>query len=206
MVIVGAQAVVESGGCINTVGTLQLAIVAQSANTPFYVAAESYKLSRVGALTARARALTSTRTAVSPLAEGRPPDGPRQAGLGLHPTPVHHPALHGHRRAHARCRERGATQALPVTRKGRGVLETMSLAQAECTRGRAQAVRPRRCGVGPAPHSPPGLECTPAPPRSSSTCAPSCAPRSAPRCSLCPRSDRVPQRVDRAQTHPQCTR
>lgn len=44
MVLVGAEGVVESGGIINKMGTYTLAIAANSHNTPFYVAAESYKV------------------------------------------------------------------------------------------------------------------------------------------------------------------
>jgi len=47
MVIVGAEAVVESGGVINKIGTYQISIVAFAFNIPFYVAAESYKFSRI---------------------------------------------------------------------------------------------------------------------------------------------------------------
>lgn len=44
MVLVGADAVVESGGIINMMGTYQIALVAHSMNKPVYVAAESYKV------------------------------------------------------------------------------------------------------------------------------------------------------------------
>jgi translation initiation factor eIF-2B subunit alpha len=43
MVLVGAEGVVESGGVINKLGTYQAALAAHAHNTPFYVAAESYK-------------------------------------------------------------------------------------------------------------------------------------------------------------------
>jgi translation initiation factor eIF-2B subunit alpha len=46
LVLVGAEAVVESGGIINLVGTYQIALCARALKTPFYVAAESYKFSR----------------------------------------------------------------------------------------------------------------------------------------------------------------
>lgn len=39
-VIVGSEAVVESGGLINSVGSNQMAIIAKSANKPFYALAE----------------------------------------------------------------------------------------------------------------------------------------------------------------------
>lgn len=44
MVLFGADGVVESGGIINTIGTFQTALVAQSKNKPVYVAAESFKV------------------------------------------------------------------------------------------------------------------------------------------------------------------
>ncbi|XVE51787.1 hypothetical protein DITRI_Ditri02bG0069400 [Diplodiscus trichospermus] len=47
MVFVGADAVVESGGIINMMGTYQIALVAHSMNKPVYVAAESYKFARL---------------------------------------------------------------------------------------------------------------------------------------------------------------
>lgn len=47
MVLVGAEAVVESGGIVNKLGTYQIAVVARSRNVPFYVAAESYKFARL---------------------------------------------------------------------------------------------------------------------------------------------------------------
>ncbi|ORX95753.1 alpha subunit of the translation initiation factor eif2b [Basidiobolus meristosporus CBS 931.73] len=46
-VIVGAEGVVENGGVINQIGTYQLAIVAKTANKPFYVVAESFKFVRL---------------------------------------------------------------------------------------------------------------------------------------------------------------
>jgi translation initiation factor eIF-2B subunit alpha len=39
-VLVGSEAVVESGGLINAVGSHQIAIVAKAANKPFYALAE----------------------------------------------------------------------------------------------------------------------------------------------------------------------
>ncbi|KAF4368870.1 hypothetical protein F8388_021482 [Cannabis sativa] len=47
MVLVGADAVVESGGIINMMGTYQIALVAHSMNKPVYAAAESYKFARL---------------------------------------------------------------------------------------------------------------------------------------------------------------
>ncbi|KAJ8487137.1 hypothetical protein ONZ51_g4352 [Trametes cubensis] len=46
-VLVGSEAVVESGGLINYVGSNQMAIVAKAANKPFYALAESYKFHRL---------------------------------------------------------------------------------------------------------------------------------------------------------------
>lgn len=47
LVLVGAEAVVESGGIVNKIGTYTLAVVAKALNKPFYVAAESYKFARL---------------------------------------------------------------------------------------------------------------------------------------------------------------
>ncbi|KAK8812454.1 hypothetical protein WA158_007688 [Blastocystis sp. Blastoise] len=47
MVLLGAVAVVESGGIINKLGSLQIAILANVFKKPVYVAAESYKFSRI---------------------------------------------------------------------------------------------------------------------------------------------------------------
>ena len=46
MVLLGAEAVVESGGIINKIGTFQLAVTAKAMNKPVYVAAESFKFLR----------------------------------------------------------------------------------------------------------------------------------------------------------------
>ena len=43
LVLMGAEAVVESGGIINKIGTFNIAIAAHEMNKPFYVAAESFK-------------------------------------------------------------------------------------------------------------------------------------------------------------------
>ncbi|EGN92467.1 hypothetical protein SERLA73DRAFT_191121 [Serpula lacrymans var. lacrymans S7.3] len=47
LVLVGSEAVVESGGLINAVGSNQIAIIAKAANKPFYALAESYKFHRL---------------------------------------------------------------------------------------------------------------------------------------------------------------
>ncbi|KAJ3802896.1 hypothetical protein GGU11DRAFT_445422 [Lentinula aff. detonsa] len=46
-VLMGSEAVVESGGLVNAVGSNQIAIIAQAANKPFYALAESYKFHRM---------------------------------------------------------------------------------------------------------------------------------------------------------------
>ncbi|KAH9981317.1 hypothetical protein BGW80DRAFT_1269630 [Lactifluus volemus] len=46
-VLVGSEAVVESGGLINAVGSSQIAIIAKAQNKPFYALAESYKFHRL---------------------------------------------------------------------------------------------------------------------------------------------------------------
>jgi Initiation factor 2 subunit family len=40
LVLVGSEAVVESGGLINAVGSYQIALIAKAANVPFYALAE----------------------------------------------------------------------------------------------------------------------------------------------------------------------
>mmetsp|Transcript_10859 Transcript_10859/g.11939 ORF Transcript_10859/g.11939 Transcript_10859/m.11939 type:complete len:300 (-) Transcript_10859:23-922(-) len=47
VVLVGAESVVESGGIINIMGTYQVAIVAKAFRKPMYVAAESFKFTRL---------------------------------------------------------------------------------------------------------------------------------------------------------------
>lgn len=42
LVLVGSEAVVESGGLINAVGSYQMAIVARAANKPVYALAERH--------------------------------------------------------------------------------------------------------------------------------------------------------------------
>jgi len=46
LILVGAEAVVESGGIINKIGTCQLTVMAKAMNKPVYVAAESFKFLR----------------------------------------------------------------------------------------------------------------------------------------------------------------
>lgn len=40
LVLVGSEAVVESGGLVNAVGSNQIAIIAKAMNKPFYALAE----------------------------------------------------------------------------------------------------------------------------------------------------------------------
>lgn len=47
MVLVGAEAVVESGGIINKLGTYTVSLAAKMHSVPVYVAAESYKFARL---------------------------------------------------------------------------------------------------------------------------------------------------------------
>ncbi|PVF98914.1 nagb/rpia/CoA transferase-like protein [Serendipita vermifera] len=47
MVLVGCEAVVESGGIVNAIGSCQMAIIAHAFNKPVYVLAESYKWTRL---------------------------------------------------------------------------------------------------------------------------------------------------------------
>ncbi|GFZ42780.1 hypothetical protein JCM24511_00498 [Saitozyma sp. JCM 24511] len=46
MVLVGSEAVVESGGLVSSVGTYQVALIAKAMQKPFYALAESYKFLR----------------------------------------------------------------------------------------------------------------------------------------------------------------
>lgn len=47
IVLVGAEAIVENGGCVNKMGTYALAACAKAHGKPFYVASESYKFARL---------------------------------------------------------------------------------------------------------------------------------------------------------------
>ncbi|KAL7468473.1 hypothetical protein ACHAXS_008701 [Conticribra weissflogii] len=47
MVLVGAEGVVENGGVVNKMGTFALGVLAKELGVPFYVAAESYKFTRL---------------------------------------------------------------------------------------------------------------------------------------------------------------
>jgi len=47
LVIVGAEGVVENGGTVNKVGTFALGVMAKELGVPLYVAAESYKFTRL---------------------------------------------------------------------------------------------------------------------------------------------------------------
>jgi len=47
LVLSGAEAICENGGIINKLGSFQISIVAQAFKRPFYVAAESFKFTRM---------------------------------------------------------------------------------------------------------------------------------------------------------------
>ncbi|KAI3475958.1 hypothetical protein L1887_62516 [Cichorium endivia] len=47
LVLTGAEGVVESGGCLNAVGTYGMAIIAKACNKPFFALAESFKFLRM---------------------------------------------------------------------------------------------------------------------------------------------------------------
>lgn len=53
LVLVGAEGVMENGGIVNKLGTLQAAMIAKALNKPFYVAVESYKFARAYPLAQR---------------------------------------------------------------------------------------------------------------------------------------------------------
>ncbi len=50
-VLLGAESITENGGCINQIGTLNIAVIAKSYHKPVYVCTESYKFSRIYPLT-----------------------------------------------------------------------------------------------------------------------------------------------------------
>lgn len=52
-VMVGAEAVVESGGIVNRVGSFTMALCAREMKKPFYVLAESFKFTRLYPLNQR---------------------------------------------------------------------------------------------------------------------------------------------------------
>ena len=51
MALVGAEGVVETGGCISRMGTYQVGVLAKAAGKPLYVVAESHKFVRMFPLT-----------------------------------------------------------------------------------------------------------------------------------------------------------
>lgn len=53
IVLVGAEAVVESGGLVSSIGTSQIALLAKAMGKPFYALAESYKFLRYYPLSQR---------------------------------------------------------------------------------------------------------------------------------------------------------
>lgn len=53
IVIVGASGITENGGVISKLGTYQIALCAKALGKPFYVAAESFKFSRLYPLNQR---------------------------------------------------------------------------------------------------------------------------------------------------------
>ena len=83
LVIVGAEGVLEDGGIVNKVGTLQIAVLAKAMGKPFYVATESYKFARIYLLDQEG--LQSMVGSGPPLPIPPPPDGtssPRRARRG----------------------------------------------------------------------------------------------------------------------------
>lgn len=53
IVLCGAEGVVESGGIINRIGTLTMAICAREMKKPFYILTESFKFTRLYPLNQR---------------------------------------------------------------------------------------------------------------------------------------------------------
>ncbi|WZN59198.1 subunit alpha of eukaryotic translation initiation factor eIF-2B [Chloropicon roscoffensis] len=80
MVLTGAEAVVESGGIINKVGTYQMTLLAGVKGKPVYVAAESYKFARLYPLHQRDLSMATEKVEIGsselvvPLNDYTPPD------------------------------------------------------------------------------------------------------------------------------------
>ena len=47
LVLMGAEVVVETGGVVNKLGSLQVGVLAKTFNVPVYIAVESYKFARI---------------------------------------------------------------------------------------------------------------------------------------------------------------
>lgn len=67
MVLVGAEAVAESGGVVNKLGTYTVALAAKAHGKPVYVAAESYKFARLFPLSQRDLPVERKQFAYGPL-------------------------------------------------------------------------------------------------------------------------------------------
>lgn len=67
MVLVGAEAVAESGGIVNKLGTYTVALSAKAHGVPVYVAAESYKFARLFPLSQRDLPMERKQFPVGPL-------------------------------------------------------------------------------------------------------------------------------------------
>jgi len=70
MILLGAEAVVESGGIINKIGSFQLAVMAKAMNKPVYAAAESYKFLREYPL--KQKEIKNCNTYLKPEEKGHP--------------------------------------------------------------------------------------------------------------------------------------
>ena len=62
LVMVGAEAIVESGGIYNTTGTYLISVMAKAANKPFYIVGESFKFLREYPLSQKDANLTGLTT------------------------------------------------------------------------------------------------------------------------------------------------
>lgn len=111
IVLVGSEAVVESGGLINAVGSNQMAIIAKAANKPFYAMAERYAIT-VGLLRqpSRSRLLSARLAATSFIASFHSHSTTcRRTRLRSFPSPERrraHPYYHQASRALPYCRRR----------------------------------------------------------------------------------------------------
>lgn len=91
MVLVGAEGIVENGGLINQIGTLNVAQLARAANKPFYCLVESHKFVRIFPLTQYDLA-----QAEPVLQFSNPPSRSRAASAAMSPAPAHPSPKLGH--------------------------------------------------------------------------------------------------------------
>ena len=65
LVLMGAEVVVETGGVINKLGSLQVGVLAKTFNVPVYIAVESYKFARIYPLNQKSVPVTEADRQIS---------------------------------------------------------------------------------------------------------------------------------------------